>query len=716
MATLGKIRSKGPLLVIIVGIALLSFIAQAAFEGLKGSRTANVGEIYGDNISATDFQSAVEEYENVLKFTGQLANPSEEQSAQIKNQVWNTIVTNRIVEHEAGKLGLSVSDAEVANVLTEGTNTMLRQTPFVNQQTGQFDKDQLQKFLSEYATLDRTQLPVEYQEQYATLYNYWLYVEKTLRQQILAEKYQALLSNSILTNQLELDNSFQARTQTADFLVAAIPYSSIADDKVQLTDADLKAIYDKKKELFYQNTETRDVKYIDVQVKASPADRAAIESSVKEAEAALTAGSDYKDILHNADSETDYIDLYLTSESFTSDVAAKIETAAQGEVVPTFFSAQDNTFNTLKVLSTTREADSVKFRQIPVQRATDEETQQLTDSILTALRSGASFDTLATRYGGNAEGQWLTTQSYASALTSAQVLDATSEKLFATIFSAAAGAIETIDLPAGKLIVQVQEKQASALKYKVALVKKTLTFSKETYNQAYNGLSKFLSENNTLEQFAANAEKNGFRVQELPNLSSAAYFIGGVKGTHDALRWVFQADEQQISALYECGDNDHLLVVALTGITEKGYTPFAKVKESLHTEALRDKKAAQILADIEKVKPTTFTQTAAIAGVITDSLVQVSFANPVYVAASTSSESALSAYAAIAKAGKLTAPIKGNGGVYLLQLIQQNKSAETFNAISEKQRLQNTRNQALGNFMGDLYLQAKAQDKRYLYF
>jgi peptidyl-prolyl cis-trans isomerase D len=139
-----------------------------------------------------------------------------------------------------------------------------------------FDKDMLNKFLVEYSKMDMTKVPQQYAEQYQSMFKYWKFIEKTLITTRLAQKYQALIAKSLISNPVEAKNSFEGRTNEAEALLAAVPYSSIADKTVKVTDSDLKSMYEKKKEQFRQYVETRDIKYIDVQVTASAADKAAI--------------------------------------------------------------------------------------------------------------------------------------------------------------------------------------------------------------------------------------------------------------------------------------------------------------------------------------------------------------------------------------------------------------------------------------------------------
>ena len=110
----------------------------------------------GEKISVQDFQKLVDEYSEVMKMQQGTDNLNEQQLNQVKDAVWNTFVQTRIIENEAKKLGLTVTDAELQNILKEGTNPMLLQTPFVNQETNRFDANALQKFLADYKTQQGT--------------------------------------------------------------------------------------------------------------------------------------------------------------------------------------------------------------------------------------------------------------------------------------------------------------------------------------------------------------------------------------------------------------------------------------------------------------------------------------------------------------------------------------------------------------------------------
>ena len=152
MAVLGKIRSRGMILIGIIGLGLLAFIAEEAFRSCEATRNnerQQIGEVYGKKISVQEFQKMVDEYTDAIKMQQGQENLNEEQLNQVKDMVWNSYVQSQLIEKEAEKLGLTVTDQELQNILAEGTNPMLLQTPFVNQQTGRFDAAALKKFLAD---------------------------------------------------------------------------------------------------------------------------------------------------------------------------------------------------------------------------------------------------------------------------------------------------------------------------------------------------------------------------------------------------------------------------------------------------------------------------------------------------------------------------------------------------------------------------------------
>ena len=717
MAAIGKIRSWGPVLATVIGLALFAFIAEEMFrscEATGNERRQQVGEVLGKKISVQEFQTLTDEFQEYMKVAQNRDNFSEEELNQQKDQVWQLFVSNTIVEKEAEKLGLTVTDEEMQNILKDGQHPFLLQPPylFVNQETRRFDANQLTKFLDEYKKMQQQGGNAQMAEQYATIYKVWKFMEKVLRQQLLQNKYNALLAQCMLSNPVSAKMAFEGQNEESDVLLATIPYSSIKDDEVKVDDADLKAKYEEKKEQFRQYFETRDIKYVDFQVVASKADRDALMKSMKEAQQQLESGVAPAEAVRKAQSLISYAGIAAQRSAFPNDIAAKIDSMQVGQVTAPFETAYDNTLNVVKLINKVQLPDSVEYRQISVGGTSLDDAHKRADSIYAALQAGADFEALAKKYGQTGDKQWMTSSMYERM----QTIDPDTKEYINTLNTLGAGETKNLSLSQVSIILQVTNRKAMVTKYDVAVVKHTIDFSKSTYSAAYNKFSQYVSENKTLADLEKNAQKFGFNVQERSDLSSSEHNVAGLRSTREAMKWIFDAKDGDVSPLYECGNNDHLLVVALTKIHPQGYRDLESVKEELKQQVINDKKfdkAAEKLAGVKDMA------TAKQKGAIVDSVRQITFAAPVFVQAAGASEPVLSGAVAAVKQGQVSpSVIKGNGGAYLFQVLsKKQREGVKFDAKQQAQQMQQQAQQMVGRMaMNELYLNANVVDKRYLFF
>ncbi|MGP1550279.1 MAG: peptidylprolyl isomerase [Prevotella fusca] len=715
MAALGKIRSRGGILVAAIGLALFAFLAEEGFRscnGIKGEARQQIGQILGENISVQDYQKLIDEYQSAIKFTMQRDNLTEQELNQVKDQVWQQLVSNRVLQADAEKVGLTVTEKEIQNVLNDGTNPMLAQTPFVNQQTGRFDVNALKQFIDSYNKAKASKSPQL--DQMQAIYDYWLFIEKNLRTQLLGQKYQALLAGCVLSNKAEAKMAFKDNNEESQVQLASLPYSSVKDADVKITDDDLKAKYEELKPAFRQNVETRDIKFVDFQIKASAADRNEIVKEMDDLQKQLATAADPATIISKSGSEIPYIGLPVSSKAYQQypDIASKIDSLAVGTTGVTE-NKQDNTLNIIRVLSKEQLPDSVQFRQIQVAASTADEARVKADSIQKALAGGADFEALAKRYGQTAEKVWFTGQQYEFAPTMSQ----DNRTFVNALLNGEVNATQNLALAQGNIILQVLDKKAMTTKTTAAVIKKLIDFSKNTRSNAYNKFSEFVAKNTTVTELEKNAAKAGYHVQSLNDISTAEHYIAGIRGTRDALKWLFEAKQGDMSPLYECGDNDHLMVIALTAVHPQGYRAWddAQVKEILKREVMKDKKAEKLMAQLKGVNSIAAAQSK---GAKVSTVNQITFSAPAFVQATGSVEPALSGAVAGTAAGKFSkAPVKGNAGVYVFQV--DKKAMRAGSKYDETLTMQQTAQmnmQLVGNFMQDLILKAKVVDNRYLFF
>ena len=715
MAALGKIRSKGGILVAAIGLALFAFLAEAAFRScneIKSESRQQIGEILGEKISVQDYQKLIDEYQSAIKFTMQRDNLTEDELNQVKDQVWQQLVNNRVLEADAKKVGLTVTEQELSNVLNDGTNPMLAQTPFVNQQTGRFDINALQQFLDGYNKAKASNSPQL--EQMQTIYDYWLFVEKNLRTQLLGQKYQALLASCVLSNKAEAKMAFKDNNEESDIQLASLAYSTIKDTDVKVTDEDLKAKYEELKPAFRQNTETRDIKFVDYQIKASSSDRNAIVKEMNELQKQLATATDPSMVISKSGSMIPYLDLPVSSKAYQQypDIASKIDSLAVGTTGVTE-NKQDNTLNIIRVMSKAQLPDSVQFRQIQVAANTPEEAHAKADSIQKALAGGADFVAIAKRYGQTGEKVWFTGQQYEAAPSMSE----DNRTYIEALLNGEVNAIQNVALTQGNIILQVVDKKAMKTKTTAAIIKKLIDFSKATRSDAYNKFSEFVAKSTTAADLEKNASKYGYHVQSLNDVSTSEHYVAGVHGTRDALKWLFDAKQGDVSPLYECGDNDHLMVIVLSAIHPKGYRSWddPQVKEILKREVIKDKKAEKLMAKLKGVNSIAAAQAK---GAKVSTVSQITFAAPAFVQATGSAEPALSGAVAATAAGKFSKnPVKGNAGVYVFQVVKKAlRAGSKYNEAMAMQQAAQQNMQFLSNFMQDLILKANVVDNRYLFF
>ena len=416
-------------------------------------------------------------------------------------------------------------------------------------------------------------------------------------------------------------------------------------------------------------------------VTPSDEDRKEVLNEVTEYATQLGTAADMNTFIRSTGSVVPFSEIAINKTVYPNDVVARLDSVTINEVYGPYYNQADDSYNAFKIIAKQTAPDSIQYRQIQVY-AEDGQTGEAT---------------------------WLTARNYEGA-----ALDADNAKYINTLINSNVKELTNLQIGQANVILQVLDKKAMKDKYKVAVIKRPVEFSKETYNKAYNDFSQFVAQNTTMDKIVANAEESGYRLLERADFRSAEHRVGGVKGTREALKWIFAAKEGEVSPLYECGENDHLMVVALEKINPAGYRNINLVADMLKAEIIKDKKAEKLIAEMKSAS--SIDQVKNMANAVSDSVKHITFSAPAYVSVTRASEPALGAYASKAEINKLTGPIKGNAGVYMIQVYNKEKSAEEFDAKNEENNLSNMAGRYASSFINDLYKKAEVKDDRYLYF
>ena len=607
MAAIGKIRSWGPWLVGIIGLALFGFIATdftRSCETSSNQARQQVGEVMGSKLSIQDYQSNIEEMKNVFKQLGQ-----DVDEEQLREYVWNDYVRNAIIAEEAEKIGLGVTDNELKVVLAAGTHPMLQQGNlpllplFYNQQTGAFDYNNVAQIY--------TYLEQQSPEQYEEFDRYWKTVEKMLRQQLLASKYMTLLEACMLSNDASAKIAFEGANSESTIELASLAYSSINDNDVKIEDADLKAKYDEQKEMFKWNTETRDIRYAVCNVLPSEADMKALEEGMKEAAQQLRAdsmsiadilGSHRSTIPYHEDMPYNVAGLRQISPAL---VAALDSLGEKGVTEPFNYNSYTGgkMVDNIAVARLNRRyqgVDSICYQYVSVPGQSFEDAQQRADSLIAVIKGGESIDSVAAKFGQTAAKAWLSANNY-------QGLDAISpdsKALYTALHQAVGNEPQQLTLSNQVLVLQVAERGKPVTLYDVAIVSNEVRFSNDTYETTFNQFSQFLSECKTADDMEKNAAKYGYTVQEQMNLrSNVSTIASNIPNTREAVKWAFaQANEGSISEIYQNSADGRFVAVAVTKVHPVGYLDQKSVEDYLRAEVLKDKKAEMLIKQLGGAK------------------------------------------------------------------------------------------------------------------
>jgi peptidyl-prolyl cis-trans isomerase D len=681
MATLQKIRTKAGLLVaIVIGVSLAAFVLGDLVKGGSSVFQRNqleVGVIDGESIQYPDFQKQVEELGEIFKQNYKTTQLDDNAWAQVRDQAWQTTISKIVMGEAYEELGLEVSSDELFDLLQGANPHQIIRQIFSNPQTGQFDRSSVVRFLKNLETTvnpeDRTQ---------------WLNIEKQIIEERTQSKYMNMLAKGMYVTSEQAQASAIAGSKTVNFDYVTLAHSSVADDQVTVTDKDLKTYYNAHLDE-YKQQKSRRIEYITYTVTPSEADYNDAEEWIKEIKSDFEKTDDNVQFV-NSNSDVEFENVWHKQDDLPENIGTWIfdEKAEVSAVFGPY--ANGESFTLAKLHKSEMMPDSVEARHILLPVTTQAElisAQILADSLKTMIEKGADFGRLAME---NSSDQ-------GSAINGGDLGWFKRNQMVKTFEDAAfnntTDSVTIIGTQYGLHLIQTTKRGKLTPQVQVAYLTRNVVSSTKTYQNIYAKASKFAGENTTKETFdAAVAEEN--LTKRVANVGENDRKIVGLENPRPLIKAAYEAAENDIlqttqeSPIFEIGDN--FIVAVLTQVIEEGVATFENVKERVELAVTKEKKAEYL---IEKAKA-TLTDNADLATVAAALDAKVQSANNInfnsFSIPGIGLEPAIIGTVSSLPLDKISTPVAGNNGVFLVMVTAENDGAGADVAAEQKRLTQTT--------------------------
>jgi peptidyl-prolyl cis-trans isomerase D len=653
MSVIQKIRDKYAALVIgIIALSLIGFILMDAFVGRGRSMTSNsgsVGKVNGEKIEKNDFEKRISL--QTAMYGAQA--PARE---QLVSTVWDQTVDEKVMNQEYDKVGLQFSAKELNDVLFGANPPQWLSQQFSDPQTGQFNVSQAKQYFA--------QMKKQKNNPNLEMFNE-AYIQPTI-EQTLRTKYMALLGSSSYVPKWMAEKTLADQNLVARFSYVSIPYTSINDSSLKVTDDDIKDYMNKHQESFKQDEPVRSVSYVIFNASPSRADSAKILSQVNNLKSEFAAAADPEGYLLKAGSETPYFNGYTLGSKIQVANADTIKKLAVGQIYGPYVDGAKYTL--AKMIETRTMPDSVKVRHILIKTAEkgqailpDSIAKKRIDSIAAAAQGGADFNALVQKYSDD-PGSKGTKGEYDFA--SSQFANLSKE--FAEVaFYGNTGDKKTVKVEnqaySGYHYIEVVDQKKIEPAYKIAYLSKPIEASQETITTANNSAAQFAANSRNKKQFDENTAKQKLPVLSAPDLKQNDFQVPGLGESRQFIRWIYENKTGDVSEPYEIGDK--YVVAVVTGASDKGLMNIEKARAAAEPLILNEKKAQQILL---KVKGNTLEQIAQSAHVTVLHADSVGFAQPFIPNIGNEPKIAGAAFNKSLQ-GKVSEPIAGNTGVIVIK-------------------------------------------------
>jgi peptidyl-prolyl cis-trans isomerase D len=704
MGIMSFLRNRAGIIIVgAIGLAIVAFLVSDAVTMGKPfwSGDANVvGTISGEPINIVEFSAKVEQ--NTANFKQQMGQSAlnAQMTAYVVENTWTQSISEILLNKEVQRLGLAVSKTELNDMITGKNPHPQVVQSFGNPQTGQIDRTQLSSFLSNIQTQDAA----------SAVSQQWTAFLVSLKQERLSQKYYNLVKSSVYVTSLEAREDYVQRNKLANFNYIYLDYSTIADNKVVITDADYEEYYKQNTARFKNEQENRTFEYIAFDANPSKSDSAEVKANADRIAAELR-GTKNDSLFIGINSDTKAPIAYVKKGQIDPALDTAVFSASVGTVIGPVLS--NGFYKMAKVIDVRTGPDSVKASHILINPATEGGTDKArakADSILNVIRKGTSFAVMAAQFGTDAS------KDKAGDLGTfgrGAMIPAFEE----AVFNGKTGDMRIVTTQFGVHVIRIDKQIGSSKVVKVAIVDKALGSSNKTQQEAYTKATTFLSRVNSAKEFDAEAKKEGLAKLVAENVVAAQASIPGLESPRELVRWAYRADEGDVSDQVFTIDNK-FVIGKLIDIREKGTLPLEKVKTAIEPAVRKHVKAEMLKEKFSgafDAGAKTIAQVGLKLGKVPMPVQNIVFANPIIPGLSQENKVIGTVFGL--QPGKMSKPIEGESGVYVVSLNGFSNPPALTNVFKQKEQIQQTLIQrSQGEAFNALREKADIKDNRASFF
>ncbi|MEJ5264023.1 MAG: peptidylprolyl isomerase [Bacteroidales bacterium] len=656
MAVLEKIRSRmGLLASLIIGFALLAFVLSDFLTGgrsILGNNQFQIAEINGKKVQFQEFDLLVNQLSEVYKFNSGQANLNEDLINNIREQSWQQLVDQYVLGDEYQKIGLSVSPKEVLDMVQgSDPHPYIRQL-FTDPKTQIFNRAAVLQFIK---SLEKETDPARK--------NYWLYIENQIIRERYMTKYMNLINKGLYVTSRQVQKEMDDNSRKVSFNYLAVNYSTIPDSLISVKLSEVKK-YLKEHAKEFEQEASRDIEYVTFDIVPSAEDFAEVKSWMEKNKDEFFTTDDVKQFV-NMNSDVSFSERYLKEDELLDSIKP-LYNSKVGDHVGPFFA--NGIFYMARLIDTKMLPDSVRARHILIRPENNtkeayDKAKAKADSLLALLKKGANFADLARNNSADGSAQeggdlgWFKDGQMVKPFNDA-------------CFNGKKGQPQVVETQFGFHVVEVTDRGKEVKKVQVAVLQRKVEASTATQQAIYQKASAFAGNNNTGEKFLETLKKEGITPLRATYLTENMREVPGLPNSRELVRWAFTAKPNSISGVMELGDR--FVVARLAQVREKGLPDAEQVKDQIAILIRKDKKAQQLMQRLQQEMNATpsLDLLAQKESVKVDTVYDITFAS--YALPAVGFEPAVIAAATVSPVQKLAGPVKGNTGVFVLQVFAEN--------------------------------------------